>query len=380
MLNSKTPLLAALLGVGASLGSRNDESVRKLDAINLPNMHGQTLTAEVVAYPPCGLHARSLSKIIYVTIGLILSASPTISQVPPTSVEESSGAAPKDYFHTGAGARYLRRAEGPIVTQGLRRNVSLLMGSGGNIVVLSGDQGKFLVDAGIRVSEAKVRAALNAIGPTQVKYLINTHWHWDHTDGNGWLHESGATIVAHQNTLKHLSQATHVDDWNWTMPPLPPGARPAILVNDSTTFIFAGDTIHVDHYGPGHTDGDLSVYFEKADVLALGDTFWNGFYPFIDNQDGGNINDAIKWADKAIERTTDKTIVVPGHGPVGTRSQLIEFRNMMTTVRDNVAALKRQGKSPDEVIAAKPSAAFDEKWGHFVIDPAHFVRLVYAGL
>ena len=326
------------------------------------------------------LHARSLSKIIYVTIGLILSASPAISQVPPTSVEQSSGATPKDYFHTGAGARYLRRAEGPIVTQRLRGNVSVLMGSGGNIVVLSGDQGKFLVDAGIRVSEAKVRAALNAIGPTQVKYLINTHWHWDHTDGNGWLHESGATIVAHQNTLKHLSQVTHVDDWNWTMPPLPPGARPTILVNDSTTFIFAGDTIHVDHYGPGHTDGDLSVYFEKADVLALGDTFWNGFYPFIDNQDGGNINDAIKWADKAIERTTDKTIVVPGHGPVGTRSHLIEFRNMMATVRDNVAALKRQGKSLDEVIAAKPSAAFDEKWGHFVIDPAHFVRLVYAGL
>jgi len=140
-----------------------------------------------------------------------------------------------------------------------------------------------------------------------------------------------------------------------------------------------GDTIHVNHYGPGHTDRDLSVYFEKADVLALGDTFWNGYYPFIDNQDGGNINDAIKWADKAIECTTDKTIVVPGHGPVGTRSQLIEFRNI-ATVRDNIVALKRQGKPLDEVIAAKPSAAFDEKWGRFVIDPAHFIRLVYAGL
>jgi glyoxylase-like metal-dependent hydrolase (beta-lactamase superfamily II) len=161
---------------------------------------------------------------------------------------------------------------------------------------------------------------------------------------------------------------------------VPVAARPTILVNDSTTFIFAGDTIHVNHYGPGHTDGDLSVYFEKADVLALGDTFWNGYYPFIDNQDGGNINDAIKWADKAIEGSTDKTIVVPGHGPVGTRSQLIEFRNMLATVRDNVAELKRQGKSLNEIIAAKPSAAFDERWGHFVIDPAHFVRLVYAGL
>ena len=326
------------------------------------------------------LYIRSFSKVVYVAIGLSLSASPAISQVTPTSVEQSSGVVPNDYFHTGAGARYLRRAEEPIVTQRLRGNVSVLMGSGANIVVLSGEHGTFLVDAGIRVSEAKVRAALNEIGSTQVKYLVNTHWHWDHTDGNGWLHETGATIVAHLNTLKHLSQDTHVDDWNWTMLAVPAGARPTILVNDSTTFIFAGDTIRVNHYGPGHTDGDVSVYFEKADVLALGDTFWNGYYPFIDNQDGGNINAAIKWADKAIECTTDQTIVVPGHGPVGTRSQLIEFRNMLATVRDNVAALKRQGKSLDEAIAAKPTAAFDEKWGRFVIDPAHFTRLVYTGL
>jgi glyoxylase-like metal-dependent hydrolase (beta-lactamase superfamily II) len=326
------------------------------------------------------LCTRSFSKLVYVAIGLILSASHAISQVPPTSIVQSPGVVPNDYFHTGAGARYLRRAEGDIVTQTLRGNASVLMGSGANIVVLSGDHGKFLVDAGISVSEAKVRAALNEISPSPVTYVVNTHWHWDHTDGNGWMQQSGATIIAHQNTLKHLSQATHVDDWNWTMPPVPAGARPTILVGDGTTFIFAGDTIHVDHYGPAHTDGDVAVYFEKADVLALGDTFWNGNYPFIDNQDGGNINDAIKWADKTIERITDKTIVVPGHGPVGTRAQLIEFRNMLATVRDNVAALKRQGKSLDEVIAAKPSAAFDEKWGLFVIDPAHFIRLVYAGL
>jgi glyoxylase-like metal-dependent hydrolase (beta-lactamase superfamily II) len=324
--------------------------------------------------------ARSFSKLVYLAVGIIFSPSLAVSQVPPTSVVGSSGIMPDDYFHTGAGARYLRRAEGDIVTQTVRGNISVLTGSGANIVVLSGDRGKFLVDAGIRVSEAKVKAALNAISPTPIVYVVNTHWHWDHTDGNGWMQQSGATIIAHQNTLRHLSQATHVDDWNWTMLPAPVASRPTILVGDSTTFLFGGDTIHVDHYGPGHTDGDVSVYFEKANVLALGDTFWNGNYPFIDNQDGGNINDAIKWADKAIERSTDDTIVIPGHGPVGTRSQLIEFRNMLATVRDNVATLKQQGKSLDEVIAAKPSAAFDDQWGRFVIDPAHFIRLVYAGL
>jgi glyoxylase-like metal-dependent hydrolase (beta-lactamase superfamily II) len=256
----------------------------------------------------------------------------------------------------------------------------VLIGSGANIVVLSGEQGKFLVDSGISVSEAKVNVALNKISPTPLKYVVNTHWHWDHTDGNGWMHESGATIIAHRNTLKHLSQATHVDDWNWTLPAISPGARPTVLVDDSKTVFFDGEIIKIEHYGPGHTDGDLSVYFEKADVLALGDTFWNGYYPFIDNQDGGNINDAIKWANKTVENTTGKTIVIPGHGPVGTRTQLIEFRDMLVTVRNNVAALKRQGKSLDEIIAAKPTAAFDQEWGHFVIDPAHFVRLVYAGL
>jgi glyoxylase-like metal-dependent hydrolase (beta-lactamase superfamily II) len=287
---------------------------------------------------------------------------------------------PNDYFHTGAGARYLRRAEGDLITERLRGNISVLFGSGANITVLSGEQGMFLVDAGISVSTTKVKAALDEINPGPLKYVVNTHWHWDHTDGNRWMHESGATIIAHRNTLKHLSQATHVDDWNWTFFPASVGARPTILVDDRKMISFAGENIQIQHYGPGHTDGDLSVYFEQADVLALGDTFWNGYYPFIDNQDGGSVDDAIKWADKSVERTTDKTIVIPGHGPMATRSQLIEFRNMLVSVRDKVAALKRQGQSLDEVIAAKPTAAFDEKWGHFVIDPAHFTGLVYAGL
>jgi glyoxylase-like metal-dependent hydrolase (beta-lactamase superfamily II) len=323
---------------------------------------------------------RTFSRSMYVVIACCFAILPAFTQQPPTSPAQSPGGKLNDYFHTGAGAFYLRRAEGDLITQTLRGNISVLFGSGANIIVLSGKQGKFLVDAGIGVSEAKVQVALNKISPTPLTYVVNTHWHWDHTDGNGWMYESGATIIAHRNTLKHLSESTHVDDWNWTLPPVPVGARPTVLVDDIKTISFDEEIIQIEHYGPGHTDGDVSVYFEKADVLALGDTFWNGSYPFIDNQDGGNINDAIKWANRTVKTTTDKTIVIPGHGPVGTRTQLIEFRDMLVTVRDNVVALKRQGKSLDEIIAAKPTAAFDEKWGHFVIDPAHFTRLVYAGL
>jgi len=291
-----------------------------------------------------------------------------------------SNAGPDDYFHTGAGARYLRRADGEIVVQPLRGNITVLMGSGGNITVLSGKDGKFLVDAGISKSQDKLQAALYKIGPSPLKYVVNTHWHWDHTDGNAWMHAAGATIVAHKNTLKHLTETTHVNAWNWTFDPVPAGARPTLIVDNEKTFNFAGTTIEVQNFGGGHTDGDLWVYFKKADVLALGDTFWNGIYPYIDNEDGGNIDGAIKWANKAVASTTDHTIVVPGHGAVGTRTQLIEFRDMLVTVRNNVAALKSQGKSLDEIIAARPTAAFDAKWGNFVFNGSQFTKMVYDGL
>lgn len=285
-----------------------------------------------------------------------------------------------DYFHTGAGARYLERAKAPLDVEPQRDGITVLLGSGGNITVLSGPDGKFLVDAGISPSQSRIEAALKQLGPTPVKYVVNTHWHWDHTDGNAWLHAAGATIVAHRNTFKHLTETTHVKDWNWTFSPVVAGARPTLLVDTEKTFNFDGTRIEVANLGAGHTDGDLWIYFVKADILVLGDTFWNAHFPFIDNQDGGNINSAIVWANRAIERTTDKTIVVPGHGPVGNRADLIAFRDMLVSVRDNVLALKQQGKSLDQIVAAKPAAAFDAKWGGFVIDQDHFVKLVYAGL
>lgn len=298
----------------------------------------------------------------------------------PAAVQSSAAPTQDDYFHTGAGARYLRRADSDLVVDSLRGNISVLMGSGGNIVVLSGKQGKFLVDAGISKSKEKLQAALANISPAPLKYVVNTHWHWDHTDGNAWMHAAGATIVAQKNTFKHLTQTTHVNAWNWTFDPVPQGARPTLLVNMEKTFTFAGSKIKVENFGRGHTDGDLWIYFEKADVLALGDTFWNGIYPYIDNEDGGNIDGAILWANHAIARTTDHTIVVPGHGAVGSRTQLIEFRDMLVAVRDNVAALKKQGKSLAEIIAAKPTAAYDEKFGHFVFNGDQFTAMVYAGL
>jgi glyoxylase-like metal-dependent hydrolase (beta-lactamase superfamily II) len=295
-------------------------------------------------------------------------------------VAQTKEATPDDYFHTGAGARYLRRADADLVTQSLRGNITVLMGSGGNITVLSGKEGKFLVDAGISKSQEKLQAALDKISPAPLKYVVNTHWHWDHTDGDAWMHAAGATIVAQKNTFKHLTETTHVNAWNWTFDPVPAGARPTLLINNEKTFNFAGNKIKVEHFGRGHTDGDLWIYFKQADVLALGDTFWNGIYPYIDNEDGGDIDGAIKWANMAVDRSTDHTILVPGHGAVGTRADLIAFRDMLVAVRNNVAALKQQGKSLDQIIAAKPTAEFDAKWGNFVFNGDQFTQMVYDGL
>ena len=271
-------------------------------------------------------------------------------------------------------------AQADITVERLRGNIAVLSGSGGNIVVLSGPDGRLLVDAGIAVSRPKVQAAIDGISQAPIKYLINTHWHWDHTDGNEWVHSLGATIIARENVLKRLSETTRVEDWNYTFQPWPTGGRPTMTFKKDKTLKFDGETIQLKSYGPGHTDGDVLVHFKKADVLVLGDNFWNGYYPFIDNGVGGGIDGMIRWVNASLAGVTEQTIIVPGHGPVGNRAQLVEFRDMLVAIRDNVARLKKQGKSLDEVIAANPTSAYDAKWGGFVIDGPFFTRLIYKGV
>lgn len=271
-------------------------------------------------------------------------------------------------------------ATAPIQVTPLRGNLSMLSGSGGNIVVLNGRTGKVLGDAGIAVSRPRLETALAGLGPAPVKYVINTHYHWDHTDGNAWLHESGATIVAHENTLTRLRDGQRVIEWGFTFPPSPKAALPTVVVQKEHTLQFEGETIVLKHFGTGHTDTDLAIHFKNADVLQVGDIWWNGHYPFLDNGAGGSINGLIRWVDECIKASTDKTIIVPGHGEVSNRAAFIGFREMLTTVRNNVAGLKMEGKTLSETIAARPTAAFDAKYGDFLIDPAFFIQLIYMGV
>jgi glyoxylase-like metal-dependent hydrolase (beta-lactamase superfamily II) len=262
----------------------------------------------------------------------------------------------------------------------LRGNVSVLEGSGGNITVLTGPDGKVFVDAGIPGSRVQITEALASLSNDPVKHLINSHWHFDHTDGNEWLHSVGAEITAHENTRKHLSVTTRVEDWNFTFPPAPAGALPTKVFEKDLKVDLNGTMLRLEYYPPAHTDSDISVHFTDADIIHVADTFWNGHFPFIDYSTGGSIDGMIRAAEANVGRVTDKTIVIPGHGPIGNRSQLVEFCDMLVSVRDKVSALKKEGKSLEEVVAAKPTADYDPKWGAFVIDGNFFTRIVYAGV
>jgi glyoxylase-like metal-dependent hydrolase (beta-lactamase superfamily II) len=267
-----------------------------------------------------------------------------------------------------------------ITVQSLRGGVSVLTGSGGNIAVLSGADGKLLVDAGMAQSRRRIATALEEVSRHPTRHLINTHWHFDHTDGNEWLNSVGAKIIAHENTRKHLSVATRVDGWNFTFPPSANGALPAEVFKQERKLHVNGETVVLRYYGPAHTDSDISIEFTQAEILHTGDTWWNGHFPFIDYSTGGSIDGTIRAAEANIARVTQDTLVIPGHGPIGGKSELIAFHNMLIEVRGKVAALKKQGKSRDEVIAASPTAAYDTKWGSFFIDAKTFTALVYAGV
>jgi glyoxylase-like metal-dependent hydrolase (beta-lactamase superfamily II) len=268
-------------------------------------------------------------------------------------------------------------ANNKITITPLRRNVTFIGGAGGNIALLTTKHGKLLVDSGYSSCQSQLAAALVAINADPISVLINTHWHLDHTDGNDWMHSAGATIWAHENTRYRMSSTQHIAAFDATFPPAPTGALPTILFNSYRSLSDGDNTLMLTHYGPSHTDTDLSVYFTEADIFHCGDTWFNGFYPFIDYSTGGSINGMIAAAGQNLAAVTDKTIIIPGHGPVGNRAQLTEFHDMLVGVRDNVAKLKKDGKSLDETIAAKPTAAYDEKWGK---KPSAFIGYVYQGV
>lgn len=267
-----------------------------------------------------------------------------------------------------------------ITAQDLGGGVHVLVGAGGNMGVSAGDDGVFLIDDQFAPLTDKINAAIAKISDQKVKFLINTHWHFDHTGGNENFGGQGAIIVAHDNVRKLMSEDQFIDFFKAKVPAAKKQGLPVITFNDTTTFHLNGDTIVVTHLPPGHTNGDSIVHFQKANILHTGDLFFNGIYPFIDVQHGGTINGVITDADEILKRVDANTQIIPGHGPMSNREGLVAFKNMLIVVRDNVKALIDQGHSKEQVIAVKPTAALDGQWGNGFLNGDAFTGLAYDSL
>lgn len=267
-----------------------------------------------------------------------------------------------------------------IKAQKLSDSIYLMMGAGGNLGLCVGPDGPILIDDQFGALSNKIKAAIATVTDRPVRYLINTHWHSDHTGGNAAFGTGGAVIVAHDNVRRQLSVETFMKAFNSKEEPAPEVARPVITFTDAVTFHQNGETIRVFHIANAHTDGDALIYFEKSNVLHTGDCLFNGLFPFIDTQTGGSINGMIAAADKVLPMINDATKIIPGHGPLATKADYQAFRDMLAGIRDGVAKQLKAGKSSEETVASKPAAAWDAKWGGGFLKTDRFVAMVYDDL
>jgi len=267
----------------------------------------------------------------------------------------------------------------PIQTQRLGDQLTLLSGPGGNVVVLHGSDGLIVVDTFVAPAWPKLEQSLAALG-APVKYVINTHWHFDHTDNNAPLHAAGATVVAHANTRRRMSESHHLAVLELDFAPSPAAALPQRVFSARYTLEANGDRLEVSHVPPAHTDTDVTVRFVHANVLHAGDVFFNGRYPYIDGNTGGRVDGMIEASNRLLHEAEADTRIVPGHGPLATRADFVKYRDMLSTAADRVGKLKASGKSLEESIAAKPLTDLDGDWGSGRYKGDDFVRIVYLTL
>lgn len=267
-----------------------------------------------------------------------------------------------------------------IRTEQVAPGVHVLFGAGGNIGVSVGPDGAFLIDDQYAPLTPKILDAVKAIGPQPVRFVLNTHWHGDHSGGNENLGTAGAVIVAHDNVRVRMSTEQFIGAMNTRVPPSPKAALPVVTFADAVTLHLNGQTIRAVHVAPAHTDGDTLVRFDEANVVHMGDIYFANGYPFIDLSSGGSVLGMIAAIDKGLSLGDANTRYIPGHGPVTGRTELRAYRAMLADVVGKVQAGIRAGQSLDAILAAKPSAAYDAKWGGAFINAERFVRTVHASL
>jgi cyclase len=259
----------------------------------------------------------------------------------------------------------------------LTRGVYMLQGSGGNIGVSVGDDAVFLVDDQFAPLTPKILAAIAAITPKPVRFVLNTHWHFDHTGGNENLGRAGALIVAHDNVRKRMSTDQFIEALNRREPASPKDALPVVTFTDAVTFHINGDSVVATHVPPAHTDGDAIVHFVKANVIHMGDVFHNTGLPFVDRSSGGSIDGVIGTADRVLSIANAETKIIPGHGPVADRARLKAWRDAIAALRDRARAAVAAGQTVEQLLAANITAPYAKDWpgGH-----ERFVRTLHQEL
>jgi glyoxylase-like metal-dependent hydrolase (beta-lactamase superfamily II) len=267
-----------------------------------------------------------------------------------------------------------------ITANKLPGGIAMLTGAGGNIGVSAGEDGVFLIDDQFAPLTEKIRAAVKDLSDAPIRFVINTHWHGDHTGGNENMGKAGAVIVAHENVRKRMSTEQFMAAMNRKVEPSPKAALPLVTFTDSVTFHVNGHAIHAFHVAPAHTDGDVVLHFRDANVIHAGDVFFSGRYPLIDVASGGSIEGMIAADDRILALSDEKTAIMPGHGPISDRAGLAAFRNMLVTVRDRMLPLVKAKKSLKDIVASHPTKDLDEKWGKGFLSPDEFVEMVYMDL
>lgn len=268
----------------------------------------------------------------------------------------------------------------PVHVTKLRDTLFLLQGVGGNMVAQIGPDGKLLIDSSVATAATRVSDALSSLGQQPLQLLINTHWHFDHTDGNAAMHAAGALILAHENTRLRLSHPQRIQALDLDFPAAPNSALPQEVFEDRSHLFFNNDELRLVHFAPAHTDSDIYILFKDANVIHAGDIWFNGTYPLIDDSSGGRIDGMIRAASELVALADAQTKIVPGHGSLGTKAELSEYRDMLASIRDRVQGLKSSGRSLQEAQAAKPTSDLDKKWGNGSMTPDLFVQQVYKTL
>ncbi len=258
--------------------------------------------------------------------------------------------------------------------------IYMVTGKGGNLGLFIGPDGTFLIDDQFAPLTLQILTAIKAVGGDTPKFLINTHYHGDHTGGNENLGNSGTLIFSHDNVRARLRSGSFIAAFNMKREAVAPAGLPVVTFSEDISFYLNGDRVQAVHVPHAHTDGDSFIHFKTANVIHAGDIFFNGFYPFIDVPHGGSLKGMIKAADQLLALADDTTKVIPGHGPLGDKVQLADYRQMLATAHERLATLKKAGKTVTEAIAATPLADLEATWGDGLFTGERWIELVYAGV